>query len=71
MIDPFLVFAIGMLLILVGYLGIYLPYRVYRYMKKRHKVVDPEAKAWAKVVMNPDGPIRPTREYVESHHLRK
>ena len=58
-VDPFYIFGLGMTVIMVGYFGVYLPFKAYKYAKLRHKMTDIDARAWAKVILNPDGPIRP------------
>jgi len=63
--DPFYIFGLGMTVIMAGYFGIYLPHKAYKYAKLRRKMTDIDARAWAKVILNPDGPTRPRVQDVE------
>ena len=64
-VDPFYIFGFGMTVIMAGYFGVYLPIKAYKYAKLRHKMTDIDARAWAKVVLDPDGPTRPRVQDVE------
>ena len=63
-LNPFAIFAVGVQLTFACF-AIYCIIKIHRYLKMRRRANDKDAMAWARVVMNPDGPIRPKPEDIE------
>lgn len=65
--DPFFIFGMGMQVMMVLYL-VYIIHKTAKYVKTSRKYAySMDLKAWTKVVMDPNGPQRPSPELIEEH----
>ena len=63
--DPFDLFTYGVIVILSGY-GIYIIIKIGKHLRFRKKANDPEAAAYARVLLNPDGPSMASQAMLEN-----
>ena len=71
--DPFLLFSYGIQFALLGF-AIYFVWKAFKFFRHRQKFKhDAEAWEWAQIVLDPDGPTRPTLDDIlkRRHLLRK
>lgn len=67
MVTPFYIFGVFVQIALVGF-AIHILLKVHKFLKKRKKWGgDIEGMAWAKCVLDPDGPTRPIIDDVKKY----
>ena len=70
MVSIFLIFGIGVQIVLLSFVA-YILYRIYKFLQKRKKWgKDVDGLAWARAVLDPDGPTRVTPDTAKKYRFK-